>query len=402
MNVSEMDTSFMKSRNIMTTVAPNSVMAYVLLVMMVNGCLYYMNVMPALVGALIDGAGFTKQQAGYVVSVNMYGSALGALLATLFIKKMPWKRVMFMLLVPFIALDFLSAFVPTPTGLMVIRFCSGVLAGFIATSSFAMMARLSHPDRAFGLLYAVALGLAGIGVYVLPGLVASWGTIGLFSLLVFFGFLALLALLFLPNFQLEKTQSSTQKAPHVNFRLTLLLVLAAIFLFQMSNMSMFAYLQRLGLDAGLELDWVSLALAGGLWVAIPSSLLVVAIGLRFGQAKPAMLGGTLALVGYYLLHHAANAEIFLCASLLVSVAATIIMPYLFGVCAALDPTGQGTAAGALASKLGLATGPLIGGWLLGSGSYPVLINVAIVAVILSVISALLAIGRMVQAKAQST
>jgi hypothetical protein len=44
-----------------------------------------------------------------------------------------------------------------------------------------------------------------------------------------------------------------------------------------------------------------------------------------------------------------------------------VIPYLLGLAAAFDHTGQVAALGGFASKMGLASGPLLAGWLLGDG-----------------------------------
>jgi hypothetical protein len=59
------------------------------------------------------------------------------------------------------------------------------------------------------------------------------------------------------------------------------------------------------------------------------------------------------------------------------------MPYLLGLCAAFDNTGRMAALGGFASKMGLASGPLVAGLLLGDGNYGLLINVAVIALLLS-------------------
>jgi hypothetical protein len=53
------------------------------------------------------------------------------------------------------------------------------------------------------------------------------------------------------------------------------------------------------------------------------------------------------------------------------------------MCSAFDETGQMAALGGFASKMGLASGPLVGALLLGEDNYGVIINIAIVGLIVS-------------------
>jgi hypothetical protein len=57
--------------------------------------------------------------------------------------------------------------------------------------------------------------------------------------------------------------------------------------------------------------------------------------------------------------------------------------------AEFDRSGQMAALGGFASKMGLASGPMVGGLLLGDDNYALLINLAIVALIATTVACLL-------------
>ena len=65
------------------------------------------------------------------------------------------------------------------------------------------------------------------------------------------------------------------------------------------------------------------------------------------------------------------------------------MSYLFGMCSEFDKAGQTAALGGFASKMGLATGPLVAAFVLGENQYALLINIAVVALLLCFIVALI-------------
>jgi hypothetical protein len=109
------------------TAAPNGEIARILLAFLATAGLFYVNIMPALVNGLIDGLGFSNQDAGFVGSANVYGAALGALAAVFIVKKISWKAVSVLLLIGLIIVDFLSMTLTTPITLMVTRFCHGTI-----------------------------------------------------------------------------------------------------------------------------------------------------------------------------------------------------------------------------------------------------------------------------------
>src|SRR5512139_89232 len=87
--------------------APHGEIARVLLAFLASAGLFYVNIMPALVDGLIQGAGFTNREAGMVGSSNVYGASLGALVAVFFVKRVNWRRASYFLLIGLISMDLL-------------------------------------------------------------------------------------------------------------------------------------------------------------------------------------------------------------------------------------------------------------------------------------------------------
>ncbi|NIB38776.1 MFS transporter [Pseudomaricurvus alkylphenolicus] len=381
-----------------TSVLSGSPLAYVLLALISNAGVLFINIMPALVGTLIDVRGFSEQQAGYVASANIYGAALGAFLTVMVVKVIPWKKTIAVVLLLYMAVDCLSALPLSLQSLIFLRFLSGVFGGAITTSSYAMMARLEQPDRAYGLAVGLGLALGGGVIYILPVLLENWGTYGLFFLMTGYSLIGLALVPFSPNLPIREHEPANGEVKHSQNQkaLPLTLLLIGIFLFQAANLGIFSYQQRIGLDAGLGVDWVNMALAYGLWISIPTSMLVVLLGARLGHSKPILFAGCSMLSAFYLMHHASNAEVFLYASLLFAVAVTVMIPYMYGLCALLDATGKGTATANFVSMLGWASGPLIGAWLLEYHKYSELLNAAMAAVVLSLFFTFLCIQRIIR------
>src|SRR3546814_7307572 len=119
----------------------------------------------------------------------------------------------------------------------------GVVGGMAVGSSYAVMARTGWPDRAFGMLLLVQFGLGGLGVMFLPTLVPDYGAGILFLSLAAMTTCALVALALLPRFGDEPASSGGGAARarlSSSFRLTALLALVALFLFQAGNMALSA------------------------------------------------------------------------------------------------------------------------------------------------------------------
>jgi MFS family permease len=222
----------------------------VLLAFLASAGIYYVNIMPALVDGLIQGAGFTNRQAGLVASSNIYGAALGALAAVFFVKRIAWKRVAYLLLASLITIDLLSMLLQHFLPLVVMRFGHGVFGGMLVGVGFSIIARTSHTDRTFGYLLLVQFGLGGLGMLVLPPLVPLYGTFVLFLALILFAVVTLSMLPFLTAYPVASVPPRPIAAGEGVRKGPLALSLLATFLFQAGNMGASAYLIGLAVHAG--------------------------------------------------------------------------------------------------------------------------------------------------------
>ena len=352
--------------------APDGMAARILLSFLATAGLYYVNIMPALVDGLQQGLHFSNREAGIVGSLNMYGGACGALLLALVVRRLDWRRWSCRLLLALVLLDLLSMPVHTPLVLMGVRFVHGVIGGALVGLSFSVFARTPAPDRTFGVLLLVQAGAGGLGVMVLPLLVPLMGTKVLFAALILFSVVTLLLLQWLPDYPLRAEAADAAKPATVRSR-PLLLSLCAVTLFQAANMGLYAYLIGLGRSAGLSLDFVSGTLGVANWIAMLGAVMVVVLSTRFGISGPIGGGMLLAVVGSWALLYSHVVWIWVLANVAAGVAWNFVIAYLLGMCARFDQRGSGAVWGGFASKVGLASGPMLGALVLGERQYALLV-----------------------------
>jgi predicted MFS family arabinose efflux permease len=373
------------------TAAPDGAPAAVMLAFLATAGLFYVNIMPALVDGLIHGLGFTTEQAGLVNSVNVYGAALGALAASFVVHRLAWKPVAVALLFGLILLDCLSMFVTTPQALIALRLMDGLDGGFLVGTGFAVIARTRDPDRVFGVLMIVQFGLGGVGLMALPQLVTRLGSPVLFGALVLFSVATLAMVPFLAPYPVTARPSGAERAAApaaTASRLGLPLTLFGIFLFQAANMGLAAYVIGLGEAAGLGRDFISPVLGIANWVGIFGSGLVVVISRRYGRFWPMAAGLVLTVLGIAAFLRSDLGAVYAAANALTSITWSLVIPYMFGLCAEFGRTGRSATVASFCSKLGLASGPLVAGYLVGGGHYDRLVWVAIAALVLSTSAAL--------------
>lgn len=367
--------------------APHSEWARVALAFLATAGLFYVNIMPALVEGLIEGLGFSNREAGLIGSSNVYGAALGALAAVFLVKHIRWRRAACWLLLMLIALDLLSMLLRLPLVLVGVRFLHGCVGGMLVGIGFAVIARTRQPDRTFGYLLTVQFGLGGLGVMLLPPLVPLYGTSVLFLALIGFSLATLAMLPFLDDYPVAVCRADAPPPAAVRWR-PLLAVLLALFLFQAANMGLYAFIIGMGKHYGLRMALISPTLGAAAWVGILGSMLVVVMATRYGRWWPLLLGMSLTVLGTLLLHWSGQPWAFLLANCGVGITWAFVIPYLFGMCAHFDPVGQMASLGGFASKMGLASGPLLAALLLGDNRYDLVINAAVIALLACMVVAL--------------
>ena len=364
-------------------VAPDGLPAAVLLSFLATAGLFYVNIMAALVTGLSDGLGIKPASAGLIASANVYGAAIGALVAVFLIRRIAWRATATAALLTLIAIDLVSTQIASVPGLTALRLCHGIVGGLLVGTAFAVIARTRTPDRVFGMLLVVQFGIGGIGLWALPPLVPHYGTAILFLALAAFSLATLAMLPFLPGYPIAKAPDGAPVAAAPIAWRPLAATLAAIFLFQAGNMGLAAFIIGLGRSAGLSQDFIGPTLATANWLGAAGSLLVVAMGTRFGRLKPIVIGIAVTIVFTAAFYRADLPFVYVAANIGSAIVWAFAIPYLLGLAAALDKVGRTAALGGFFSKLGLASGPLLSGFLLDHGGYPLMIATAVLLLLAS-------------------
>lgn len=360
--------------------APDGLIASVLLAFLATAGLFYVNIMAAIVAGVADGLGVGQREAGWVGSANIYGAALGALAAVFIIKRIRWRLTAFIALILLITLDLISSRVADFQTLIGLRFVHGLVGGLLVGVAYGVVSRTRSPDKVFGTLLAVQFGLGGLGVMMLPPLAPVYGTQVLFYALAAFSFVTLLMLPFLDDYPVDRSGGTDAPAAPDKIRWgPLAATLVAVFLFQAGNMMLAAYIIGLGRDAGLGTAFISHAIGWATWIGIAGCLLVVVVGVRFGRWKLMAAAMVLTLAGSLAFHWSANPTVFVAANIGTSITWSFVISYLLGMSAEFDRTGRTAAMAGFSSKMGLASGPFLGGLLISGEGYGLLINMAVLA-----------------------
>jgi predicted MFS family arabinose efflux permease len=306
----------------MTTLAPNGFAARIVLAILAAVGILYANFGPLIVSGLAH-RGFTSANAGYLLSTNLYGTALGGMLIVFVIRRVPWRAAAAALLITVLATDVWSIYVSDPHTLHTARFLHGIAGGASMGVFGSVIARTTSPERA--------------------GRSADDST-------------------------------RARRGPWM----AIALGCAALFAYQAGQMATFAYVIEFGERHELTAEFIGRAVAIGLWVGAPAAAFVAWWSTRSGRLRPAAIGALLTSAGVALFFLPGELA-YLVANTGLAISFSLTIPYLLGVVAEMDNSGQMAALGGFINSLGLATGPAIAATILGENHYERVVLFAVIA-----------------------
>ena len=368
-----------ESSNRLPKVSPNSMLARVLLAFLATAGFFYVNIMPALVDGLKVGLGFSNKQAGLVGSCNVYGAAGGAFLIVFLVRRINWRTAAHFFLLGLIGMDLLSMLFKNPFALMGARFLHGFIGGMLVGTSYSIFARTKAPDRTFGVLLLVQVFAGGLGVMSLPLLVPKFGTNILFVTLILFSLTTLVMLQFLPDYPVKAQAPRTPGAAPDRLQLKAAAARAVLRIFLSGCQHgplRIHHRTRETLRIGCCLcqrNTRHRKLDRHAWRVIGNRGVHPLWDFQTHPRRHA-----LTLVSTYIFNYSGVKWIWIAANVGTGITWNFVISHLLGMCARFDQTGQTAVWGGFASKMGLASGPMLFSFIVGTGNYSALIAMAMV------------------------
>lgn len=362
-----------------------SLIAAILYSIIATAGLFYVNLGGAFLSAFVDGLGVQRDTAGFIVSANKYGAAFGALLATFVVKRFEWRSTVSKLFYCLIIFDLISTQVQNPQILILLRFLHGTIGGLSVGFGLSIIARTFNPDKIFGMLLVVQYSFGSIGIWAVPRMVDIFGYSAVFGALISFTVMAILILPMVPDVSKPSDNQALNNIFSFSIEKFLFLALAALFLFQAANMGVADYAFELGKDIGLKNTEISNLLTIANIISISGGVMVYVIDTRFGRTIPLVIGISVAAIFTFFLHYSENVTIYFIANSVTGIAWGFTIPYILGLCASFDKHGQVAALAGFISKMGLATGPLIGSLFIIEYGFKFIINIAVFALFIAMI-----------------
>jgi MFS family permease len=326
-------------------------------------------ILPSMVGALVDFAGFTEGEAGWVAAVGFTGSALGAIGAGLRIQHFDPRRLAIFGLLILAIFDGVSLLVnQLPVWLfLVFRFVSGFGGAVAYAAVMTTIAASNNQERGYGIFMVFQFGISAVLLYTLPIALTEIGVLGMFAAMAIAAALSLL----LRNSVIHRPPNVEDAAIeiHMLIKPAAILAMVGIGFYETANFIWYTYSDRIGVSIGLDVVRIGEILGFSAMLGIPAALLVVWMGDRFGQIGPLIFAVLLAMGAELWLLFPTGISTYVVSMAVLSFAWAVGLPYFYAVEARLDPGGSVVVVGGFFTNAGSVAGPAIAATLVVPDGY---------------------------------
>lgn len=324
---------------------------------------------PLIVGGVIDEYGFTDGEAGLIASMDGLGLVIGLLAGALWVRKVSWPRMMLLALAAYAAANALSTTAGTAGALVAMRLLCGFCGGSVFAIINAALGDNRQPDRAFGIAQSVQ-GVMMFAAFASVPLMAEGRLVnGLFYMLAGAAVVLMLCALRFPHAGVTETPAGPDSGGGAS-RLGLIWIgLAGGLLYYASVFGFWAWIERIGVNAGLVSGAVEFALSISQIAAVAGGLAAGFAGDRIGRVAPLAVAATGQIAVLWLLLGEFSATTYLIGACFYQGLYIIATSYLLGVIARLDRSGKYVVVMNGVLGIGVAVGPSIAAALIRPGDY---------------------------------
>ena len=324
-------------------------------------------VQPGFVQGLVEYAGFSDKQAGYIVSAEMFGIALATIIMTVLASRINWHRICYGALVIVVTGNLISVTITDFEAFSSARFVIGIGSGALISLGYTIVGLTDNPDRNFGYLIVLVLVYSALVLLVMP---LVYGLVGMSGMLVFFAILGVTGLFLVRNLPTSGEEHAGVQELGTVLSLNLrLLALTAILAYFLAQGVVWPYLFLIGTAGGGTEQQVATGLTISQFLGIAGAFTVALLGMRFNRIVILTLGTLGGVVPLMFLFGLMGALVYGIAVGVFNYAANVMTPLLFAIIAGLDRTGRMVVHAVALQMLGLAIGPSLAALVINTGDY---------------------------------
>ena len=199
-----------------------------------------------------------------------------------------------------------------------VRFIVGVGLGTGMALTMYFVGNTSNPDRAYGIMMAIQIFIFSVFAFISPYLINTWGVTGYVSAVSVCVLIITATLWWLPKYdavhldadspEVEEEQEQTSKSGNALFGVLSLIAMA---LFQTGLFALFAFMERIGSNSSLSLEFIGTDHRDWRWrCRRHRGLAAAALAHRLGRVIPLTAALVAAMTAVYMLQEGASAASF--------------------------------------------------------------------------------------------
>ena len=318
--------------------------------------------MPIYVGVLQSALQFSESELGLLASADLIGLALASLLAPLWINRAPWRLLSAICFSGLIACNVSAMFVHEFNALFMLRLLAGVQIGCVAAVIMGIFSHARFPDKVAALMVIVQVAYQSIAFLILPRYVSATGLEGFLLSVIAVQLVALASIFYFPRRPIiaEQTRSTAGAGGGLS-HLPALFILAAMAAFFVGQASLWAFIELIGNNSGLDNTEVGYALAVSTFIALVGPIWGAWAGDRFGRLKPVLLGGIAQIVVLFFMDAATSVWAYAAALSVFQLFWNLGIGYQYGALVDADHSNRFVVIVPAAQCAGIAAGPIIAG-----------------------------------------
>ncbi len=318
--------------------------------------------MPMIVGVYEDVLGFSREQGTLISVAEVSGGALASILAMFWINRINWRVALTFALVCIIAGNLITTTQTDANIITLLRFAVGFFGqGTAFAIGISIIGNTHDPDRNFGFVIAAQVAFGVVTLFTLRPLVEQYQSIGgMYVPLVAIAAATFLLIKFVPAGSAHR-ETSTDEKPAGSIALPLTGLLAML-IWCCGLGAMWAFIERIGVDGGLESVLALRALGISTTVAITGALGAAALAAKgVNRFMPLTIALVMQMVMAWLLQGEMNwIEMAIKASVF-QIFWNMTGPFFMGAIAASDKSGKISVLIPAAQTSGFFIGPIVVG-----------------------------------------
>ncbi len=324
-------------------------------------------VQPGFVQGLVEYAGFSDKQAGYIASAEMFGIALATVGMSFLVKKVSWRRLCYCALMVVILGNTASAFNTGFDTFSLLRFIVGLGSGVLISLGYAIVGLTNNPDRNFSFMIVLVLLYSALILLAMP---MAYAAIGMQGILIFFTLLATSGLALVRYLPVSGDSGAASNSEAVrlpaNYKFIALLAVLAYFLAQGV---IWSYLFLIGTAGGGSEQQVASGLTISQVFGIAGAFTTAYVSVRYHRVVILFLGTLGGVVPLMFLFGLMGAMVYAVAVCVFNFAANLMTPLLLAIIAGFDKSGSMVVYAVAMQMLGLAIGPALAALIISPGDY---------------------------------